>query len=239
MNLRWAVILLVLICPVSPDDCRGSEREPFSGVRGEPLDLEDLAAYRLALEPPDDPGSIAETPVAVRFRDLWDEPESYRGRMVTLEGRLVRRFRQNDLGTFPPLSELWLQTEEGNLFCAVYPSSEEGSSETPTDIELGDQIQVEGVYIKRLRYAAEDVPRVAPLIVGSQAPTVVRSTSEDQRDWDRRDRLIRRLFEVVIAMILIALVAVSWLLRTPERPRNRHREPDTESRPEFLPHDAS
>ena len=75
-----------------------------------PLGLADLPEYRAALEP----GSGSEGPAAaVGFRDLWDHPERYRGRRVQVEGRIVRRFRQEAVGTFPAADGVWVVAAVG------------------------------------------------------------------------------------------------------------------------------
>ena len=53
---------------------------------------------------------------------------AYAGR-VQVEGRVVRRFHQGPVGTFPALVEAWAVSGRGDPLCLVFP-------ETPADLEL-------------------------------------------------------------------------------------------------------
>ena len=124
------------------------------------LTLADLAAYQAALS------AKADTPPArVGFRDLWGAPERYRGRLVQVEGRLVRRFRQDAFGTFPPLAEAWAVSPAGDPFCLIFPDPA-----SPASPALGTPVRFVGTFLKRVRYRAGDGPRLAPLIVGGGPP---------------------------------------------------------------------
>lgn len=131
---------------------------------GSPLSLADLESYREALaDPPTEPAP------AVTFRELWDRPEAFRGRRVTVEGRLVRRFRQDAIGQFPPLVEEWLATPSGDLLCIVHPEAA-GS----IVLRIGSTVRFSGRYLRRLRYGGGDVDRLAPLVVGGGSPELVK-----------------------------------------------------------------
>src|SRR5262245_33554800 len=107
----WAGLRrLVVIClfwslwvPVRAAD-REAASEP---ARGELLGLVDLPGYRAALsgEATADPTRSDDSPVEVRFQDLWRRPGDFRGRQVTVRGRVERSFHQGPVGRFPSLSE--------------------------------------------------------------------------------------------------------------------------------------
>ncbi len=144
--MRWPILLALWASRASAD-------EPS-------LTLADLSAYRSALS------AKADAPAArVGFRDLWGHPERYRGRLVRVEGRLVRRFRQDAFGTFPPLAEAWAVSPSGDPFCLVFPDS--ASRASPP---LGSPVRFVGTFLKRVRYRAGDGSRLAPLIVGGGPP---------------------------------------------------------------------
>ena len=85
--------------------------------------LADLPAEHAALagKATIDGPRAADPPRPVTFRDLWDHPDDWRGRRVTVRGTVARVFRQGAVGSFPPLVEGWLSTPEGDLFCVVFP----------------------------------------------------------------------------------------------------------------------
>ncbi len=146
------------------------------------LTLADLAAYRVALsgKATADAAKSTDLPVSVGFKDLWEQSERFRGRRVVVEGRVCRIFRQGPIGQFPALAELWISSPAGEPFCLVVPqsigtsASEAASSggkrreADGTIPEMGASIRFTGTFLKMVRYAAGDVARLAPLLVGNQ-----------------------------------------------------------------------
>ena len=70
------------------------------------LSLADLVGYCAALsgKATADDARPSDPPARVGFRDLWERPDAYRGRRVTVRGRVARIFRQGPVGSFPPCS---------------------------------------------------------------------------------------------------------------------------------------
>lgn len=135
---------------------------PSPGQDDAALGLGDLAAEHDALSGRGD----GAPPVSATFRDLWDRPDEFRGRRVRVVGRVVRTFRQDAVGSFPALVEAWIEQPPGDLLCLVFPA--------PTrevDSWRGAAVQFVGVSLRRVRYQAEG-ERLAPLIVGPEAPTI-------------------------------------------------------------------
>ncbi len=127
-----------------------------------PLGLGDLAAEHDALSGKQGPGPA----VAASFRDLWEHPDEFRGRRVRVAGLVVRAFRQDAVGSFPALVEAWIEQPPGDLLCVLFPAPRRA-----VDAWKGAAVSFEGVYLRRVRYKAEG-DRLAPLVVGSAAPTV-------------------------------------------------------------------
>lgn len=118
-------------------------------------------------------GSREDQPAEpVGFRDLWELPDEYRGRRVQVEGRVERRFRQGPAATQPALTEAWIFTPAMDPICLVYPEPE---AESPPP---GTGVRFEGTFLGHVRYAGEDVPRLAPLIVGSKSPNLLSKAPE-------------------------------------------------------------
>lgn len=130
--------------------------------------LADLPAEHAALagKATIDGPHATDPPRPVSFRDLWDHPDDWRGRRVVVRGAVARVFRQGAVGSFPPLVEGWLSTPAGDLLCVVFPRP--GPNERP--IEVGRVVAFTGTYLRPIRYAAADQPRLAPLIVGDRPP---------------------------------------------------------------------
>ncbi len=158
-----------------------------------PLTLADLEAYRVALL--SKPDSSAPT---VGFRDLWDRPDAYAGRAVSVEGRLARTFRQPKYGEFPPLVEAWVVSPAGDPFCLIFPQA--GGGPTP---EIGASVRFSGTFLKRIEYRGGDVARLAPLIVGPVAPSDRNSTPGIEREgWSSTDWMMGVGASLVVALIL-------------------------------------
>jgi hypothetical protein len=186
-----AVIMLVSLWLSAPGGLSWAD-EPQSG-QDDQLSLADLAAYRAALsgKATADDARPSDPPARVGFRDLWERPDAYRGRRVTVHGRVARIFRQGPVGSFPPLLQVWIFSTAGDPFNLVFPrpADEAGSGPTivassstegdrgpearpgPTAIPgPGRTVRFTGTFLKMVRYAAADGERLAPLIVGDRPP---------------------------------------------------------------------
>ncbi|WP_165227077.1 hypothetical protein [Aquisphaera insulae] len=166
---RGLILPAALLLPTAAANAQATS--PPDAARDDPdtrIGLADLPAYRAALADGGD-GSDAK---AATFRDLWDHPEAWKGRRVEVRGRVARIFRQDPVGSFPALAELWLGTADGDLFCAHCPIPARGSpaEEAGPIPDIGTPIHFKGIYLKTIRYAAGDEPRLAPLIVGGVPP---------------------------------------------------------------------
>ena len=136
------------------------------------LGLSDLDSYRAALSGRAAAAGVPERgpPPVVSFRELWDHQERWAGQRVRIEGNVVRVFRQDAFGGFPPLVEIWLTTKAGDLFCTVFPQNGETSIAVKAATEPGAKVAFAGTFLKTIRYAAADQARLAPLIVGDRPP---------------------------------------------------------------------
>jgi hypothetical protein len=170
-NRCWILILLLFLLLVglaaAPAAAARDEEDEFQSRLG----LADLAAYRAALEgraTADDP-SASQQARSVSFRQIWDHPERWSGHLVRVQGRVARVFRQEAVGSFPPLVEAWLSTPAGDLFCTVSPARAE-PDRTAGGLLIGQEVAFTGTFLRSIRYTAGDQPRLAPLIVGHQPP---------------------------------------------------------------------
>jgi len=140
------------------------------------LGLSDLASYRAALSGRPTAQGVLESgpPPVVSFRELWDHQTRWAGQRVQIEGNVVRVFRQDGFGGFPPLVELWLATKAGDLFCTVFPRGDEKDTAGKAATEPGAHVSFAGTFLKTIRYAAADQARLAPLVVGDRPPLRIR-----------------------------------------------------------------
>ena len=157
-----------------------------------PLSLADLEAYREALET-----KPAPTVPSVRFRDLWDRPEVYLGKPVGVEGRVARVFHQARVGEFPPLAEAWIVSDVGDPFCVVFPSAR-------GEPAVGSRARFVGTFLKKIRYRGADADRVAPLVVGPDAPApeTLGGSIPEVPSWSTADWLMGLAAAAVVSMAL-------------------------------------
>ena len=128
------------------------------------VSIADLAAYQTALAA----RPVASRAAPVPFRELWEHPQAHQGRPVRVEGRVARLFRQPAVGQFPALVEAWIMSPLGEPTCLVFPS---GMGRGVPD--LGQRVRFDGTFLRRITYPGGDTQRVAPLVVGPEAPTVL------------------------------------------------------------------
>jgi hypothetical protein len=169
---RCLTALVVAIA--APPAVAAGQGPPDAGDQG--FGLADLPAEHAALagKATIDGPHAADPPRPVSFRDLWDHPDDWRGRRVVVRGTVARVFRQGPVGSFPALVEAWLSTRGGDLSCAVFPRPASGPGDRP--LEVGREVDFTGTFLRPIRYAAADQPRLAPLVVGDRPPAPVEKT---------------------------------------------------------------
>jgi hypothetical protein len=184
-----AVILAIALLPVvAAPGSRASFFEDGEVQTARQLSLADLAGYRAALSgrPTADLAKASDAPVQVKFRDLWNRQDVFRGRRITIDGQVARIFRQGPVGSFPPLAEVWITSPVGDPFCVVCPQPQSAEVNNPAVAaleerkpeldrtaslpEIGKSVRFTGTFLKMVRYTGGDGARLAPLIVGDRLP---------------------------------------------------------------------
>jgi hypothetical protein len=104
------------------------------------------------------------------FVDVFRNPEAYRGRPVTLEGRLRRLVKfapgENDFGA-RHVYEGWVYTEDSQHNPAVVIFTRK-PSELPVGGDLSENVRCTGYFLKLYGYDAQDTTRSAPLFVAGE-----------------------------------------------------------------------
>ena len=194
LGVYLQMIVLIWVILLAPR-CRAASLDD-QGQTSHHLSLADLAGYRAALsgKPIAVDARPSDPPAEVKFKDLWNRPDTFRGRRITIQGRVSRIFRQGPVGTFPSLAEVWITSPAGDPFCAVCPHP--GSTENFTTSlqtvpikknlsveekhgdaerhgvmpELGQSARFTGTFLKMVSYTGGDGARLAPLVVGNRLP---------------------------------------------------------------------
>jgi hypothetical protein len=173
------------------------------------------------------------------FVDVFQNPEYWQGRLLTLRGH-VRRVMTHpgdpQLFQGRPLHELWLFTEDSQhiptvVVCPTLPR------DFPAGAEIVDSVQVTGCFFKTYVYRAQNETRVAPLLLAghiewlptaSQVLSLVRdgelpadsplAAQAREKDTDRPEDLL-----VLLTAVLAVLVAMTVWSRVQKDRRERQR----------------
>ena len=104
------------------------------------------------------------------FIDVYRSPEHYRGRPMTLEGRLRRLVKfapgENDFGA-RHVYEGWVYTQDSQQNPAVVIFTRK-PPELPLGGDLSEHVRFTGYFLKLYGYEAQDTTRSAPLFVAGE-----------------------------------------------------------------------
>ena len=138
------------------------------------------------------------------FLDLFKNSDRYKGRLVTLTGRVRKLIHypaadDNQYG-IKTLYEAWLFTDDSQqnptvIICTEVPPALKNG--LPAGPDVIDHVTVTGYLFKMYVYNAQDTSRVAPLILAKQL------------EWNPRtvDERGSRLFSQILAGTLVILIA--------------------------------
>lgn len=109
---------------------------------------------------------VAASTGAVGFVQLFQQPDAYRGELVTVKGTVHwahPSHAASGTGQINPYYELWIQTEGASfpivIDCLELPAG------FPIGKDLREPIEATGFYFKRLGYGAQDGMRTTPLLL--------------------------------------------------------------------------
>ena len=150
---------------------------------------------------------FAEFPIYV---DLFQNPETYHGEVVTLRGHAQRVVKSpagdNEFG-ITDLYEIWMFTDDSQSNPAVIVTPNIPES-LPVGDNITDHITVTGIFFKFYTYNAQDTKRFAPLILAPaielRDPTAV---SEQSRAEDMQYYLF---FIGQFVLLLIVAIAIGF-----------------------------
>ena len=171
------------------------------------------------------PAQFSEQTVGMlTYTQLLQQPEVYRGRVVTLQGTVVREEAQqpgdNPLG-IEAYHRLWIRPQGGGqwpfvVYCLRLPEK------FPRGDSLRAEVQVSGYFFKNWSYAWDDGLGVAPVVLADQplwqAPATV----------SQRKKPTGSFWWYAIALAALCSCAVTWFAAVQTRRKTSH-EPSGES----------
>ncbi len=154
-------------------------------------------------------------PRKVGFRELFGQPRSFRGRLVSMRGTLHRLEEvtapANDYG-IDRYWQGWLEPEGGPSSPVVVQSLAIPAG-IPTGLAIDEPVRVTGYFFKNYAYAATDTVRVAPVIMTLEP--VRRPRAAVVSDGGPGSTFVT----VTMVAILLSLIAAIWLgTRATRRP---------------------
>ncbi len=146
------------------------------------------------------------------FVDLFQHPEAYHGKLVTLRGD-ARKIVPSKAGPNPfgleQLYEIWLYTDDSQSNPAVVITTS-----IPEGMPIGDNImqrvEATGFFFKLYGYHARDVLRVAPMVLGNRLEWLPGS---------QPGRMNNVTVVMAICLAVGVLILAVWGLRTYRRDR--------------------
>ncbi|QDU08082.1 hypothetical protein [Gimesia aquarii] len=143
------------------------------------------------------------------FRDIFKNSSRYKGRLVTLKGRVRKLMHypaeKNEYG-IQTLYEAWLFTDDSQqnptvVVCTEVPEALQNGLPAGTDVI--DNVTVTGYLFKMYAYNAQDTTRVAPLILARQlewSPAIT-----DEKGSQAFLQLMAGAFIILIAGVAIVM----------------------------------
>lgn len=150
----------------------------------------------------------------ISYAQLFRQPGQYRGRLVTVFGTVRRanpiELFKNEYG-LKKYYQVWLFPSDNPtapivVYCLDLPKG------FPTGMELAEDVEVTGFFLKRWAYEAQDGFRTAPEILSKtlewqKPPVVAREPDVDSR-----------LIPVILVVTLLLALAAAWVVFMRTRP---------------------
>lgn len=163
--------------------------------------------------------------VDVPFTQFWEQPERYRGKLITLRLH-VRRVLEYDAPSNPQelkkCYEAWGWTDESKSFpyVVVFPECPSG---LPVGTDVRGEIVFVGYFLKVMKYTAFETNRGAPLLIGrvQALPSRAPAKAAPMDPW--------LLLGIVVAGFIVIAVFMWMQIRSSRTKRLRHQRLPTDA----------
>ena len=162
---------------------------------------------------------------SLAYVQLFNQPDEYRGKVVTVAGRVRRAHRlaapANRFG-IDHYHELFIETSDRSMPIVVY--SRELPAGFPEGMTLDEPAVVDGIFFKRWVYLAGDGLRSAPLLLARTVawrPQATEAIAKEDRGGPR----------LIVILLLGAAGAWWWMRRSASPKRVEFRLPSEETHP--------
>lgn len=180
----------------------------------EPVGLSDWPVLDRALKRPK-PASGR----IVSFRELWSARPSLADEPVIIAGVVYRRFRSEPRGQFPSLEELWIRTDDDGLAVVTNVVPPKTAKPERDLTEPGSPVRLISYFLRKIRYEAEDEPRIAPWLVakGFEDESAETVSGASKAFEESGDSIVLFVILAVIAAVTLLRLMIFWAERTRRR----------------------
>lgn len=155
----------------------------------------------------------------VSFRELWQADPGLKDEPLIISGVVFRRFRTEPRGQFPSLEELWIRTDDDGLAVVtnIVPPKDEKAGIDRT--EPGSPVRLVAWFLRKIRYEAEDEPRIAPWLASAGFEKTSESAGGSSTGLPAQadDKFVFFVILGVIAAITLLRVMLLWSDRSRRR----------------------
>ena len=155
------------------------------------------------------------------YVDLYQHPEEYQGRPVTMTGHLQRSVASpagENLFAIDQICEAWLFTEDSQANPTVVVTTH-----FPENFPIGEQtvdrVTVTGYIYRMYTYEARDTGRFAPLLLAQKIEWIPpEELGANDRSW------IWMMLGLLVMLLVALLLGAAWTRRTRQQPSFVSRE---------------
>ena len=167
----------------------------------------------------------AESAGRTTFAQLFSQSNDYRGKLVTLRGKIRRshwmRAPGNDYG-IEHYYRTWLQPEDNPttpmaVYCLHLPEA------FPSGMDIAEEVTLTGFFYKRWAYQAKDALRSTPVVLARTVDW--RRAPPPAKQIEVNARFILTIIGVALTVSVVAILYVWTRTRSP-KPREPHEPPD-------------
>ncbi len=159
----------------------------------------------------------AEENAYVTFAHLYNDPGTYRGKVIPVKGRLTRlrkhpATREAVQAGVPWVYEGWIfgSTERSRPFWVIFPTLPEGLKEAET---MDRQVTFNGYFLKKLKYPAADGSKIleTPFLIGPTLTLV--KTPAPALESSPVPTTVMVWVSLLLVVVSVGLGFLSWYFR--------------------------
>lgn len=171
----------------------------------------------------------AEDQPHVQFANLWNHPDTYRGKVIKIEGRLVRLLKIDKVSSeleargVTHLYEGWIfgPTPKSIPYCVIFPNEAVDPRDPSKRLKPAEKMErhvtFTGYFIKKYRYRAGDGKDLdAPLLIGNTVRVQAKSAKDNNPPSITTSLIDGTVLYAIggfLLGVIVLLVGLNWYFR--------------------------